>query len=223
VSAEPTVFIVDDDEALRDSLTWLLESVRLVSRTFGSAQEFLRQFDRSSPGCLVLDVRMPGMSGLELLDRLTAEGVGLPIILLTAHADVPMAVRALKGGAIDFLTKPFSSQELLDRIQDALEQDRSRREQDARIAELTARFALLTPREREVMSLVVEGNSNKEIAAALGVSSKTVEAHRTKVMDKTQAGSVAGLVRMALACGAADQRNLLVRADADKSDPASER
>ena len=104
--AESTVFIVDDDEALRDSLTWLLESVRLRSRTFASAQEFLREFDRNYPGCLVLDVRMPGMSGLELLDRLTAEGVGMPVILLTAHADVPMAVRALKGGAVDFLTKP---------------------------------------------------------------------------------------------------------------------
>jgi RNA polymerase sigma factor (sigma-70 family) len=218
VAAESTVFIVDDDEALRDSLTWLLESVRLPSRTFASAQEFLRQFDRTCPGCLVLDVRMPGMSGLELLDRLTAEGVGIPVILLTAHADVPMAVRALKGGAADFLTKPFSSQELLDRIQDALERDRSRREQESRIAFLAERFALLTPREREVMALVVEGNSNKEIAAALGVSSKTVEAHRTKVMDKTQAGSVAGLVRMALACGATTQHDFLARADQTKTE-----
>jgi RNA polymerase sigma factor (sigma-70 family) len=210
------VFIVDDDDALRDSLTLLLESVRLTARTFASAQEFLREFNRKSPGCLVLDVRMPGMSGLELLDRLMADGVSLPIILLTAHADVPMAVRALKGGALDFLTKPFSSQELLDRIQEALEQDRRRREHEADIAAVAARFARLTPREREVMALVVEGNSNKEIAAALGVSSKTVEAHRTKVMDKTEADSVAGLVRMALACGAATQRDFLARADVPK-------
>jgi two-component system, LuxR family, response regulator FixJ len=203
VTVESTVFVVGDDHALRESLAWLLESVRLPARTFASAQEFLRAFDKNQPGCLVLDVRMPGMSGLELLDRLTAEEAGLPVILLTAHADVPMAVRALKTGAVDFFTKPFNSQELLDHIQVALEKDRQRRAERARIAALAESFAALTPREREVMTLVVGGLSNKQIAGDLGISAKTVEAHRNKVMEKTKAGSVAELVRMAIACGAA--------------------
>ena len=203
MTVESTVFVVDDDHALRESLAWLLESVRLPVRTFASAQEFLRAFDKKQPGCLVLDVRMPGMSGLELLDRLTAEEAGLPVILLTAHADVPMAVRALKTGAVDFLTKPFNGQELLDRIQVALEKDRQRRAERVRVAALAESFAALTPREREVMTLVVGGLSNKEIAGDLGISTKTVEAHRNKVMEKTKAGSVADLVRMAIACGAA--------------------
>ena len=203
MSVESTVFVVDDDHALRESLAWLLESVRLPVRTFASAQEFLRAFDKKQPGCLVLDVRMPGMSGLELLDRLTVEEAGLPVILLTAHADVPMAVRALKTGAVDFLTKPFHGQELLDRIQFALEKDRQRRAERVHIAALAEAFAALTAREREVMTLVVAGLSNKEIAGDLGISTKTVEAHRNKVMEKTKAGSVADLVRMAIACGAA--------------------
>jgi FixJ family two-component response regulator len=196
------VFVIDDDQALRDSLRWLLESVRLLTRFFTSAQEFLDSYDPEQPGCIVLDVRMPGMSGLELLDRLVAEAASLPVILLTAHADVPMAVRALKTGAVDFLTKPFNSQVLLDRIQVALEKDRQRRTTRRQIAHVAARFAALTPREREVMTLVVGGCSNKEIAAALGVSAKTVEAHRNKVMEKTEAGSVADLVRLAIAGGA---------------------
>jgi RNA polymerase sigma factor (sigma-70 family) len=205
VASDSTVFIVDDDEALRESLNWLLQSVRLRARTFACAQEFLQAHDGSQPGCLVLDVRMPGMSGLELLDRLIAEDVGIPVIILTGHADVPMAVRALKGGAADFLTKPFNSQELLDRIQAALEMDRRRRAERARVAALEARFAALTPREREVMYMVVDGRSNKEIAAQLGVSAKTVEAHRNKVMEKTRADSVAELVRMAIATGIAPE------------------
>jgi RNA polymerase sigma factor (sigma-70 family) len=203
VAPDPTVFIVDDDEALRESLNWLLQSVRLHARTFASAQEFLQAHDPDQPGCLVLDVRMPGMSGLELLDRLVAEDAGIPVILLTAHADVQMAVRALKGGAADFLTKPFNSQELLDRIQVALEKDRRSRAQRSRLAALKQRFAALTPREREVMRMVVEGWSNKEIAAQLGVSAKTIEAHRNKVMEKSHAQSLAELVRMAIATGAA--------------------
>jgi RNA polymerase sigma factor (sigma-70 family) len=203
MSAEPTVSIVDDDAALRDSLSLLLESVRLSARSYADAHEFLREFDPSRPGCIVLDVRMPGMSGLELLDRLVADDVRTPVIVLTAHADVPMAVRAMKAGAVDFITKPFSSQELLDRIQFALECDHRRQQHKARVEALTERFALLTPREREVMTLVVAGMSNKEMAAQLGVSTKTIEAHRTKVMEKSQAESVADLVRMAITCGLA--------------------
>jgi FixJ family two-component response regulator len=202
VSNESIVLVVDDDPALRDSLSWLLKSVRLPSRTFASAQEFLQSYDPDQPGCILLDVRMPGMSGLELLDRLVADSASPPVILLTAHADVPMAVRALKTGAADFLTKPFNSQELLDLIQAALEKDRARRTARKHIAGMAERFATLTSREREVMTLVVEGCSNKEIAAQLGVSAKTVEAHRNKVMEKTSAESVADLVRMAIACGA---------------------
>ena len=205
MAPDPTVFIVDDDEALRESLKWLLQSVSLPARTFASAQEFLQAYDRDQSGCLVLDVRMPGMSGLELLDRLVAEKVGIPVIILTAHADVPMAVRALKGGAADFLTKPFNSQELLDRIQVALERDRRHRASRTQVAALAERFSALTPREREVMRMVVYGRSNKEIAAQLGVSAKTVEAHRNKVMEKTRAQSVAELVRLAIATGAAPE------------------
>jgi two-component system response regulator FixJ len=221
VTAESIVFVVDDDQALRDSLSWLLESVRLPARTFTSAQEFLQFYDRNQPGCLVLDVRMPGMSGLELLDRLVAEEAPIPVILLTAHADVPMAVRALKTGAVDFLTKPFNSQELLDRIQVALENDRRGRRNRAQIAGFTERFDTLTPREREVMTLVVGGCSNKEIAARLGVSAKTVEAHRNKVMEKTQAGSVADLVRMAIACGAVGEFDAVAEGNADRTSVVS--
>jgi FixJ family two-component response regulator len=202
VSKESIVFVVDDDPALRDSLSCLLESVRLPARRYAGALEFLQNYDSDQPGCLILDVRMPGMSGLELLDRLIADSASRPVILLTAHADVPMAVRALKTGAVDFLTKPFNSQELLDRIQTALEQDRTRRMSRKHISGLTERFATLTQREREVMTLVVEGCSNKEIAAELGVSATTVEAHRNKVMEKTSAESIADLVLMAIACGA---------------------
>lgn len=215
-----TVFIVDDDRALRESLDWLLESVRLPARTFASAQEFLDAFDGKQPGCLVLDVRTPGMSGLELLDKLMAEKAGIRVILLTAHADVPMAVRALKAGAVDFLTKPFNSQELLDRIQVALEHDRRRRTEEARIAILSERFAALTPREYEVMRLVVAGCPNKEIAAELGVSAKTVEAHRNKVMEKTRADSVAELVRMAIVCGTAGE--LIMSANGNDAEPEPE-
>ncbi len=202
MSLAPTVFIIDDDEALRDSLRWLLESVHLRAEFFANPQDFLRTFDPNRPGCLVLDVRMPGMSGLELLDRLSAAKIQVPVIMLTAHADVPMAVRAMKSGAIDFLTKPYSGQELLDRIHHALTIDQRRREELAHQKELAARFQSLTPREHAVMELVVLGHSNKEIATQLGVSIKTVEAHRNKVMEKTQADSLADLVRLAVACGA---------------------
>jgi FixJ family two-component response regulator len=202
LSLAPTVVIIDDDEALRDSLRWLLESVHLRAEFFANPQDFLRTFDPNRPGCLVLDVRMPGMSGLELLDRLSAAKVQVPVIMLTAHADVPMAVRAMKSGAIDFLTKPYSGQELLDRIHHALAIDQRRREELAHQKVLAARFQSLTPREHSVMELVVLGHSNKEIATQLGVSIKTVEAHRNKVMEKTQADSLADLVRLAMACGA---------------------
>lgn len=200
MAAQPTVFVVDDDEALRDSLRSLLESVALPVETFASAQEFLQVHDPARPGCLVLDVSLPGMSGLELQERLGSNGDQLPIIVLTAHADVPVAVRAMKAGAVDFLTKPCSSQDLLERIQRALETDTQNRRQRAWIGELSSRFDQLTPREHQVMLLVVAGKSNKTIAAELGVSTKTVEAHRTRIMEKTQAASVADLVRMAMAC-----------------------
>ncbi len=201
MSPDPTVFVVDDDDAIRDSLRWLLESARLPVETFASASEFLTAFDAARPGCLVLDVRMPEMSGLELQERLAARGGSLPIIVLTAHADVPMAVRAMKNGAADFLVKPFRSQELLERIHAALRKDTEARAEAQRRAAILARLATLTAREREVMDLVVAGRSNKAIAAQLEVSTKTVEAHRTRIMEKMEADSLADLVRMAVSVG----------------------
>jgi FixJ family two-component response regulator len=202
MAADATAFVVDDDEALRDSLRWLFESVGVPSRCFASAQEFLAEFNPDTPGCLVLDVRMPGMSGLQLQEHLTSRGIPIPIIVLTAHADVPMAVRAMKAGALDLLTKPCNTQELLDRVRYAIDQDDQRRKERNWATEIGARFALLTPRERQVMERVVSGKANKVIASELGVSTKTIEAHRTHIMEKTKAESVADLVRMAIACGA---------------------
>jgi two-component system response regulator FixJ len=196
--SEPTVFVVDDDPAVRDSLHWLLQSVDLAVETYATGEEFLRAYDPARPGCLVLDVRMPGMSGLRLQDELAARGIRLPIIILTGYAEVQTAVRALKTGAFDFLEKPYSDEMLLDRIHHAIETDRQTREADAQQAEVAARFALLTPREREVMVLVTAGKANKVIAADLGLSPKTVEVHRAAVMDKMGADSVAELVRFEL-------------------------
>ena len=196
---EPTVFVVDDDPAMRDSLCWLLQSVDLHVETYPSADAFLAAYDAARPGCLVLDVRMPGMSGLNLQDELRARDIRLPIIMLSGHAEVPTAVRALKAGAIDFMEKPFSDELLLDRIRQAIDLDREQRDAGARRAAVAERYALLTPREREVMELVTAGKANKVIAAELGLSPKTVEVHRAAVMDKMRADSVADLVRMRLA------------------------
>lgn len=198
METDPTVFVVDDDPAMRQSLRWLIESVNLAVETFPAAPEFLSGYDPNRPGCLVLDVRMPGMSGLDLQEELNRRRIDIPIIILTGYAEVPTAVRALKGGALDFIEKPFSDQLLLDRIQQAIASDRQVRERNLARAALAARVAHLTPREREVMQLVVAGSSNREIAAELGLSVKTVEVHRARVMEKMKVDSLAELVRLVL-------------------------
>ncbi len=196
--SEPTVFIVDDDQAVARSLRWLIESVQLKVETFSSAQAFIDGYDASKPGCMVLDVRMPGMSGLDLQERLAVQRIDVPIIFITGHGDVKMAVRAVKSGAFDFIEKPFNDQDLLDRIQKAIIFDAEQRGKSFLRAQLLALFANLTPREREVLDLVVEGMSNKAIARLLGLSAKTVEVHRAKMMEKMLARSVADLVKMAM-------------------------
>ncbi|QDT49603.1 Response regulator protein TmoT [Symmachiella dynata] len=196
VDAQATVFIVDDDPAVRGSMSWLLESVDLPVEVCASAQEFLDTYNPAIPGCLVLDIRLPGMGGMELQKELAKRNIHIPIIIVTGHAEVPMAVRAMKAGAVDFIEKPFSDQVLLDCIRTALQRDFESRGDDIRREEIAARIRTLTPREFEVKEKVVEGNSNKMIAAQLGVSRKTVEAHRAGVMKKMKAQSVADLVRM---------------------------
>jgi two-component system response regulator FixJ len=196
--SEPTVFVVDDDPAVRDSLHWLLQSVDLAVETYATGEEFLQVYDPARPGCLVLDVRMPGMGGLRLQEELAARRIALPVIILTGYAEVQTAVRALKTGAFDFIEKPYSDEVLLDRIHRAIDADRQTREAAALRAEVAARFASLTPREREVMELVTAGKANKVIASDLGLSPKTVEVHRAAVMDKMGADSVAELVRLEL-------------------------
>ena len=178
---ESMVFIVDDDEAMRDALDTLIRSVGMKTVLHASADEFLASYDPEQPGCLVLDVRMPGMSGLELQDRLVEEGVDLPVIIITGHGDVPMAVRAMRAGALDFLEKPFREQDLLHRIHQAIERDAKIRRERAAKADIVARLASLTSREREVMERVVAGKHNKAIASELGVSHKTVEFHRSLI------------------------------------------
>lgn len=195
---KPTVFVVDDDPSVLDSLHFLLKSVGTDAETYSSASEFLEAYDPDKPGCLVLDVRMPGMSGLELQEELVARGSVLPIIFLTAHADVPMGVTAVKGGAANFVQKPFRDQELIEKIQHAIEEDARLREELADHTQIAARIASLTPREREIMALVVEGKANKTIENELGLSQRTVEIHRARVMEKMQAGSAAQLVQMVM-------------------------
>lgn len=198
MSTDATVFVVDDDQAMRNSLKWLIESTGMAVRTFESADVFLASYYPGRAGCLLLDVRMPGMSGLELQAHMARMGHRLPVILITGHGDVAMAVKAMKAGAIDFIEKPFDDEDLLRSIHRALEYDERHRANRAARAEVAARLAELTPREHEVMAMVTDGKSNKDIAAALGVSAKTVEAHRARVMEKMRAESLAELVRMAL-------------------------
>jgi FixJ family two-component response regulator len=198
MTSEPVIFVVDDDQAMRTSLKWLIESTGMQVRTFDSADAFLAAYYPGCAGCLLLDVRMPGMSGLELQNYMAREGYRLPVIIITGHGDVGMAVKAMKAGAADFIEKPFHDEDLLGSIRNALELDQRRRVTQTNRVEIAARLAELTPREHEIMGMVTEGKSNKEMAAALGVSTKTVEAHRARVMEKMRAESLAELVRMAL-------------------------
>ena len=198
MSNEATIFIVDDDEAVRESLQWMIESEGFNAESFASADDFLATFDKDRPGCLLLDIRMPGKGGLDLQKELAQREALIPIIFITAHGTVPTAVTALKAGAVDFVMKPFNNVALLDRIRAALDIDKKNREIQKANADIDNRLSKLTPREQEVMELVIDGKSNKKIAAELDVSTKTVEAHRAKVMLKMQAGSVAELTRMVL-------------------------
>lgn len=207
-----TVFVVNDNPAVRDSLIWLLETVGLPVESFASAQAFLEHYQPERPGCLLLDIRMPGMSGLELQQQLAARQASLPILFITGHGDVPTAVRALQGGAVDFILKPFNNQALLDRVQRALADDARRRERMAYRAEIAARLDSLTPRELEVMRRVVDGKANKVIGLELGISEKTVEVHRSNAMQKMQARTLADLIRF----------NLELEYRQDGADPAAE-
>ena len=196
-----TVLVVDDDASVREALSDLFQSVGLMVEVYASAQEFLKNERPEGPGCLVLDVRLPGKSGLDFQQELSAANINLPIVFLTGHGDIPMSVRAMKAGAVEFLTKPFREQDLLDAVQTALERDRVNREDQKLGAMLRQRFASLTPREQSILALVVAGRRNKQIAFEIGTSEVTVKVHRTNLMRKLQASSLADLIMMATKLG----------------------
>jgi RNA polymerase sigma factor (sigma-70 family) len=198
----PVVFLIDDDASVRDAVTDLLRSVGLGAESFGSTQEFLQSVRPDAPGCIVLDVRLPGPSGLEFQRTLINSHIQLPVIFISGHGDIPMSVRAMKSGAIEFLTKPLHEQELLDAVQAGIERDRLRRQEAEVVAELKERFDSLTPREREVLALVITGRRNKQIAAQANLSEMTVKVHRSQIMRKMRAKSLVDLVRMADQLGA---------------------
>jgi FixJ family two-component response regulator len=202
----PVVFVVDDDLAMREALQDLLASVGMDARVYASTQDFMQAQRPDAPGCLVLDVRLPGASGLSFQEELPRAGVDLPVIFITGHGDIPMTVRAMKAGAVEFLSKPFRDQELLDAIDAAIERHRAQRLETALVAELRQRFAALTQREREVMALVSTGRVNKQIAADLSISEATVKVHRGQIMRKMQAKSLAQLVRIADRLGLSNPR-----------------
>jgi two-component system response regulator FixJ len=204
MSTEPVVFVVDDDPGMRQSLTRLIESIQLPVEAYASAQEFLEAYDGDRPGCLVLDIRMPGMSGLELQEHLHRKQFPLPVIVVTGHGDIPMAVRAMQHGAVDFIEKPFRPQILLDRVGDAVKRSLQawREQRHRRVA--TSRLGRLTRREREVLRHLLDGRAVKEIATHLGLSHKTVQVHRAHIMEKTQCNSIADLIRVATAAGLAE-------------------
>jgi FixJ family two-component response regulator len=197
IEQRAVVFVIDDDQSMRLALEDLVRSVGLEVRVFAAPQEFLQSKPPDAPGCLVLDVRLPGKSGMTFQQELAKEGLALPVIFITGHGDIPMSVRAMKAGAVEFLSKPFHDQDMLDAIHAAIERDRKRRRESIRVAELRERFATLTERERQIMTLVVIGRANKQIAAELSLSEMTVKVHRGQVMRKMHAGSLPELVRMA--------------------------
>ena len=196
MTGTPVVFVVDDDPSVRSSLKFLISSEGLQVESFDSADSFLRRKPPDAPTCLVLDVRLRGLSGLDFQRELAAKNIRIPIVFITGHGDIPMTVRAMKAGAIEFLTKPFRDQDLLDAVRIALERDRARREQETEVADLQQRFKSLTPREQEVISMVASGMLNKQIAGQLGVAENTVKVHRSRAMEKMHAQSFAELVRM---------------------------
>ena len=195
-SLEPVVYVVDDDEAVRDALYWLLDSMSMPCRTFASAREFLDAYEPDRPGCLIADVRMPQMSGLDLQAEMAERGVNVSMIMISGHGDVQMAVRAMKGGAVDFIQKPFNDQEFLDLVQRVVKESIDEHDARAARADIHRRMGMLTLRERQVLDRIVAGDPNKRIAAFLGRSEKTVEFHRARLMEKMQARSLAGLMKM---------------------------
>jgi two-component system response regulator TtrR len=202
MNAKPLIHVVDDDDAMRDSLVWLLDDGRYEVRTYPSGEEFLERFSSSTPACIILDIRMPGISGVEVHEHLGRQGTLTPVIFVTGHGDVPMAVEAIKRGAFDFIEKPFNEQKLTSIIERAIEEDAKNAGISARQGEISARLAKLSPREREVLDLVVAGKMNKTIADVMNISIKTVEAHRSKVMEKMGARSLAELVQAVMQAGA---------------------